>query len=107
MTQAEVVTQAARADPMKGFGNDQSYLESVLKREVTQDPKELCITSFVFHTCEDTIPEVQSVNGNSYRRYIAEGRSGFCFSCGVWLPTAPNLTSVKVRIKTTLELWKD
>lgn len=26
---------------------------------------------------------------------------------GVWLSTAPNLTSVKVRMKTALELWKD
>lgn len=38
-TQAEVVTQAAWADPMQGFGNDQSYLEIVLKREEPQDNK--------------------------------------------------------------------
>lgn len=37
ITQAELVTQAAWADPMQGFGNDQSYLEIVLKREELQD----------------------------------------------------------------------
>lgn len=68
------------------------------------DPKELCITGFVFQACDKTQFLKSKV---LIETHIAEGRSGSCFSCGVWLPTAPNLTSVKVRIKKALELWKN
>lgn len=73
---------------------------------LSSDPRR-ALYHFFYFSClrQDRIHEVQSVNRNSYCRYIAGGRTGSCFSCGVWLPVALNLTGVKVRMKIALERW--
>lgn len=116
-TQAEVVTQAAWADPMQGFENDQNYPEIVLKREEPQDHKcframlpcrqfalfwpqksfASLIVDFLQVTRQNSL--IQSICRNPKFWYMAGGRTGFSFSSGVWLLTAPNLTNVKVRMR--------
>lgn len=116
-TQAEVVTQAAWADLMQGFENDQNYPEIVLKREEPQDNKcframlpcslfalfwpqksfASLIADFLHVTRQSSW--IQSFTRNPNCWCMSRGRTGSCLSCGVWLLPTPNLTNMKVRMR--------